>query len=106
MDGIPTMARKDMDELKQHIERVGEELANKIRKTKMEDIAKAHVNAGIKEVFGIDVSITGEVRELRSNMNFIRDLQRVSGRVGMTVILTIAAILTGGLIAVIVKGLK
>lgn len=106
MENIPAMARKDMDELKQHIEHVGEELADKIRKTKMEDIAKAHVDAGIKEVFGIDTTISREVRELRSNMNFIRDLQRISGRVGMTMILTIAAILTGGLIAVIVKGFK
>ncbi len=102
----PPMASKDMDEIKEFIRKVGVELAGQIQTSRMEDIAKQHVHDGLKEVLGIDSELTGEVRDLRANMNFVRSFRKASEKVGMSIILTVTSILTVGLAAAIWRGLK
>ncbi len=103
---FPAMNRDDMSEIKQSIRDVGDELAGKIQTSRMREIARESVHSGLKDVFGVDSDITGEVRDVRASMAFVRSFRRASEKVGMSIILTLASILTVGVAAAIWRGLK
>ncbi|MCK5013224.1 MAG: hypothetical protein KAS66_05350 [Candidatus Omnitrophica bacterium] len=94
------MSKEDMDEIKAFIRDVGEELAGTVATTKMEAIARAHVQEEFR-MLGVDASTADGVKEFQANMATLDRLRRVSEKIGLTIILTFFTVLTGGIISLI-----
>jgi len=99
------MSKDDMDEIKAFIRTVGEDLANTVAITKMEAIARAHVQEAFK-MLGIDAATVEGVRSFQSNMATLYRLRKLSEKIGLAVILTIFTIVTGGVVSLIWNAMK
>ena len=99
------MSKEDMDEIKNFIRTVGEELAKTVVTTEMEAIARAHMHEEFR-VLGIDASTVDGVRSFQSNMATLYRLRKLSEKVGLTIILSVVTIATGGTATIIWQSLK
>ena len=64
-------------------------------------IAAKHAVEELMKTIGIDVTQTEEIRHFQANMMFLMRLRRISEKLGLTIILTAGAIITGGVITLI-----
>lgn len=99
------MSKDDMDEIKAFIRTVGEELAGTVATTKMEAIARAHVQEAFK-MLGIDGGTVDGVRSFQSNMATLYRLRKLSEKIGLAIILTVFTIMTGGVVTLIWNTIK
>jgi hypothetical protein len=63
----------------------------------------------VREVFavlGIDAANPEDIRHFQANMAYLWRLRKLSEKIGMTIILTAAALITGGVITVLWEALK
>ncbi len=66
--------------------------------------ASAVAKEAVRETFvalGIDIGDPDDLRHFRANMAFLWRLRKTSEKVGLTIILTIVTVVTGGALAVI-----
>lgn len=74
----------------------------KIEKSQLEEIAAEAAKKAVQDTFakfGIDINSVEEIRHFQANMGFIFRFRKLSEKVGATIILTIATICTGGILA-------
>ena len=72
-------------------------------------LAKDVASATVKETFtalGIDISDPDEIRHFQANMAWVFRFRRLSEKVGATVILTLATIITGGVAKLVWDAIK
>lgn len=63
----------------------------------------------VREVFavlGIDVANPEDIRHFQANMAYLWRLRKLSEKIGMTIILTAAALITGGVVTVLWEALR
>lgn len=69
-------------------------------------IAAKHAVQELMKTMNIDVTNIEEVRHFQANMMFIWRLRKISEKLGLTIILTAGAIITGGVFTIIWDAVK
>ena len=102
----PNMSPHDMEEIKGFIRRVGQELSATVATSKMEAIARVHVQEEFRGLTGVDLENAKDVREFMENMAFLHKFRALSEKVGATIILTVVTLTTVGVAGIIWSTMK